>query len=280
MAGTFRDAPAALGGRASCNRDAPLFHYQHGRNDLGIVHAQQLVSHTRQSAKQSRLPNSTDCSPYVPVETDRRTLSSHHIRAASTRSVRSNRRRADNRKSACPSITQQSESLAVAEFAQAVFTASVTSSRAAARSTVTHTYAEPGAYTVTVRATDVAGYIAAGSIAVDVAPPPAIPVTVTASPSDPVAGEAVTFTVEVSPPDNAAAVRDVTIDFGDDSRGSLGALSGRRSIAHVYEDEDSYIVTVRVLDATDRRHRSSIGLTVRPAPGITVTITASPAATG
>ena len=148
---------------------------------------------------------------------------------------------------------------------------------AAARSTVTHTYAEPGAYTVTVRATDVAGYIAAASIAVDVDPPPAIPITVTASPSDPVAGEPVTFTVEVSPPDNAAAVRDVTIDFGDDSRASLGALSGRRSIAHVYEDEGSYIVTVRVLDAADQRHRSSIGLRVRPAPGIAVTLTASPA---
>ena len=146
---------------------------------------------------------------------------------------------------------------------------------AAARSTVTNTYAEPGAYTVTVRATDVAGYTAAASIAVDVAPPPAIPITVTTSPSDPVDGEPVTFTVEVSPPDNAA-VRDVTIDFGDDSRASLGALSGRRSIAHVYEDEGSYIVTVRVLDATDRRHRSSIGLTVRPAPGIAATITASP----
>ena len=57
-------------------------------------------------------------------------------------------------------------------------------------------------------------------------------------------------------------MRDVEIDFGDDTKQSLGALTGRGSVAHVYEDEGSYIVTVTVLDAADRRHASSISIVV------------------
>ena len=62
---------------------------------------------------------------------------------------------------------------------------------------------------------------------------PAFPVTLTASPADPVAGTPVTFTVDVSPPADAPSVRDVTIDLGDRSTTSLGGLTGRRSVAHV-----------------------------------------------
>ena len=75
---------------------------------------------------------------------------------------------------------------------------------ATTRATVTHTYENAGAYTVAVTATDVAGHTAASSIMVQVGQAPAIPVTVTATPAALVAGQAVTFTVEVSPPDNAA----------------------------------------------------------------------------
>ena len=149
---------------------------------------------------------------------------------------------------------------------------------ATAQATVTHTYAAAGAYAVTVTATDVAGYAATSSIAVEVEPAPAIPVAVTASPDDPVAGGTVTFAIDVSPPANAPAVRDVTIDFGDKSRRkSMGALTGSGSVAHVYAQDGSYIVTATVRDAVERRHTASIGVQVRPAPGIAVTLTASPA---
>lgn len=148
---------------------------------------------------------------------------------------------------------------------------------AAAQATATHTYAAPGAYAVTVTATDVAGYTATSSIAVEVEPAPAIPVTVTATPDDPVAGATVTFAVEVSPPANAPAVREVTIDYGDRSGASLGPLSGSGSVAHVYEQDGSYIVTVTVHDAVERRHTASIGVQVEPAPAIAVTLSASPA---
>lgn len=136
----------------------------------------------------------------------------------------------------------------------------------APQATATHTYAAAGTYTVTVTATDVAGYTAASSIALEVTPAPGIPVTITANPDEPVAGETVTFTVEVSPPDNAPAVRDVTVDFGDRSRTSLGALSGSGSVAHVYEKDGSYIVAVAVRDAAERRHTASIGCRCGPRP--------------
>ena len=150
--------------------------------------------------------------------------------------------------------------------------------RAAATVSATHTYATAGGYTVTVTAIDTAGHAAAASISFQVRPAPGIPVTVAATSPEPVAGEAVAFTVEVSPPADAPAVRDVVIDFGDASTLSLGALAGRRSVAHVYGREGSYVVAVEVLDAAGRRHTASIGLRVRPAPGIAVAITASPAA--
>ena len=70
-------------------------------------------------------------------------------------------------------------------------------------------------------------------------------------------------TVEVTAPADAPAVRDVTIDFGDKSRKkSMGALSGRGSVAHVYSNDGSYIVTATVLDGAGRRHASSIGVVV------------------
>ena len=146
-----------------------------------------------------------------------------------------------------------------------------------ASGSVTHAYAAAGAYTVSVTATDVAGFVATSSVGVRVDPAPAIPVALTVSPTDPVAGDAVTFSVEVSPPANAPAVRDVVLDFGDGATASLGALSGRSSVAHIYEDEGSYIATVTVRDAAGRRQSASIGVRVRAAPGIRITITPSPA---
>ena len=149
---------------------------------------------------------------------------------------------------------------------------------AAARTSVTHTYRTAGAYTVTVTARDVAGFVATSSIVVQVRPAPAIPVTITGSPASPFAGEPVTYAIDVSPPADAPAVREVAVDFGDGSTVSLGALTGRRSVAHVYERDGSFVASVTARDAAGRRHTSSVGVTVRPAPAIPVAITASPAA--
>ena len=147
-----------------------------------------------------------------------------------------------------------------------------------AGATVMHTYEAAGAYTVTVIATDVAGHVAESSILVQVRPVPELAVTVEASPAAPVVDEAVTLTVEVSRPEDAPAVREVTLEFGDSSRVSLGPLSGRRSVVHVYEAAGSYAATVTARDASGRRYASSAAVQVRPAPGMSVTVEATPAA--
>ena len=149
---------------------------------------------------------------------------------------------------------------------------------AVAAATVTHAYQAAGAYTVTVTARDVGGHAATASIVVQVAPAPAVPIEIAANPAAPVLGQAVTFTVTVSPPPGAPAVRDVQLDFGDGSASSLGALTGTATAAHVYEIAGTYLVAATLDDALGRRTASSISVQVLPAPNIPVTISASPAA--
>ncbi len=117
-------------------------------------------------------------------------------------------------------------------------------------------------YIVQVTVLDAAAGRHKSSIALRVLPPPGIQVAIAASPSTPIEDQPVTFTVDVSPATGAPAVRDVRMDFGDRTSTSLGALTGRGSVAHVYKRDGSYIVTVTVIDAMDRRHASSIGLVV------------------
>ena len=149
---------------------------------------------------------------------------------------------------------------------------------AVAAATVSHTYRKAGAYTVTVRATDVGGHVASSSIVVEVAEPPAIQVALSAAPAEPVAGQPVTFTVTVAPPAGAPAVRSVVMDFGDGSDNeSLGALSGTRTFAHVYATPGSYIATATLTDAAGRRSAASVGVAVAATPGISVTLSAAPA---
>ena len=144
---------------------------------------------------------------------------------------------------------------------------------------VTHTYQDAGVYTVTVTATDVAGHVAVSSIVIQVARAPGIPVTLSAAPADPVAGQPVTLTVTVTPPAGAPAVRDVTVDFGDGSQAaSLGAFSGSRTVAHVYDAPGSYIATATVTAGAGRRSTASLGIPVADAPVIGVEISAVPAA--
>ena len=131
------------------------------------------------------------------------------------------------------------------------------------RASVAHVYEDDGNYVATVRVLDAADRRHTASIGVQVRPAPGIAVSITASPVAPVEEQPVTFTVEVSRAAGAPAVRDVTIDFGDRSdEESLGALTGRASVAHVYGNDGSYIVTVTVLDAAERRHVASIGIVV------------------
>ena len=63
------------------------------------------------------------------------------------------------------------------------------------------------------------------------------------------AGTPASFTVTATTSTGATAFRDVTIDFGDGSSRSLGALAGSTSVPHTYNSPSTYTVTVRGVDS-------------------------------
>jgi PKD repeat protein len=90
-------------------------------------------------------------------------------------------------------------------------------------------------------------------------------------PTTPVsAGVPATFTVGVG---TTANVRDVTINFGDGSRQSLGALSGSTPINHTYDSPGTFTVTATAIEASGFSEQVSTAVSILPAqpPGVIVT---------
>jgi hypothetical protein len=97
-------------------------------------------------------------------------------------------------------------------------------------------------------------------------------ITLTA-PTTPIsAGQVASFTVAVG---TAANVRDVTIDFGDGSRQSLGALSGSTTVQHTYSTAGTFTPTATATEASGFTETVSTSLTILPGQPPAVTITAS-----
>lgn len=103
---------------------------------------------------------------------------------------------------------------------------------------------------------------------------PRLGLTLATSTAAPTAGVAVVFQVGVSA---TANVRNVTIDFGDGVRQSLGALTSTTSVAHVYGRDGTYTVTATASDASGSLESVSTTVVVAPAPRLGVSITSSTA---
>jgi hypothetical protein len=86
------------------------------------------------------------------------------------------------------------------------------------------------------------------------------------------AGLPATFTVGVGA---TANVRDVTVDFGDGARLSLGAISGSTTVQHTYSQEGTYVVSAVATEASGFTEHVSTSLTVLPGQPPSVIITAS-----
>jgi hypothetical protein len=88
------------------------------------------------------------------------------------------------------------------------------------------------------------------------------------------AGLPATFTVNVS---SGANVRDVTVDFGDGTQRSLGAISGSTTVSHPYDDPGTYDVTARATEASGFIEQVGTSVTILPAqpPGVTITVSDS-----
>jgi hypothetical protein len=97
-------------------------------------------------------------------------------------------------------------------------------------------------------------------------------ITLTA-PTTPVsAGQPASFTVGVG---STANVQNVTIDFGDGSQQSLGAITGSTTIQHTYQTSGTFTVTATATEASGFTEAVSTSITILPGQPPAVTITAS-----
>lgn len=86
------------------------------------------------------------------------------------------------------------------------------------------------------------------------------------------AGQPVTFTVNVSPTSN---IQNVTINYGDGTSQSLGALSGSTTVQHVYQEAGTYQATATARDASGFQESVSTAVNILPQQPPAVTVTPS-----
>ena len=122
----------------------------------------------------------------------------------------------------------------------------------------------------TSRAAKVTANVAGKTAEVTIGLNPRTGVTL-AGPTTPVsAGLPATFTVGVG---TSANVQNVTVDFGDGSRQSLGAISGSTTVQHAYATGGTYPVTAIATEASGFTEQVSTSVTILPGqpPGVTIT---------
>ncbi len=86
------------------------------------------------------------------------------------------------------------------------------------------------------------------------------------------AGVPASFTVGVAATSN---IRNVTMDFGDGSQQSLGAISGSTTVQHTYTTSGTFSVSATALDASGFTEQVGTSLTILPAQPPAVTIAVS-----
>ncbi len=93
---------------------------------------------------------------------------------------------------------------------------------------------------------------------------------ITAPTAQVAAGLPATFTVNVG---TTANIQNVTVDFGDGSQQSLGAISGSTTIQHVYNESGTFTVRATAADAAGCNEQVATSVTILPAQPPAVTIT-------
>lgn len=134
-----------------------------------------------------------------------------------------------------------------------------------------HIFTRPDTYTVTARATDVAGQVGTGSASVVVIR--SIPPITITGPSNGTVGVPVTFSV--TPPSSSTGVptSNVTVDFGDGSSRNLGAITATTAVTKVYSSEGTYTVAATVTDTAGGRNTSTTAVSVTRANNPIITFT-------
>ena len=114
---------------------------------------------------------------------------------------------------------------------------------------------------------------ASGSTQVNVNPLPTVGITVQGG--NLIANAPIAFTITAQPGTNSTAqIRNVKVDFGDGDKVDLGAVSGTNiGVQHRYDEDDTYIVRVTVVDSFGTEVSSAITIVVQPEPPLGVTVT-------
>jgi hypothetical protein len=150
----------------------------------------------------------------------------------------------------------------VADAGQLTVTTATTDQDGVARTTLT-----------TSRPTKVTANVGGKTAEINVGLNPRTGISITAPTTTVSAGLPATFTVNVAGGTGGANVRDVTVEFGDGSRQSLGAISGSTTVQHTYNNPGTYQVRAIATEASGFTESVSTSVTILPAqpPGVTIT---------
>ena len=88
--------------------------------------------------------------------------------------------------------------------------------------------------------------------------------SISISPANPSVGQTVTFTVTPGATTNGNPIREVIIDFGDNTSQNLGAITSATPVSHTYTRASEYPITVTTVDTAGQRTTSTALLSVQP----------------
>jgi PKD repeat protein len=148
---------------------------------------------------------------------------------------------------------------------------------AANKSTVVHTYANPGNYTVRATATDVNGTQGTAQRQVSVASRPTLSPTIAATTTSPTPNTPVAFTLTTGTLPTGCSVVTMVVNWGD---GQTTTFSGASTAAqHTYSQPGNYTASITETDTCGNTGSGSTSFTVAPRNPLTPTISASANAT-
>jgi PKD repeat protein len=140
--------------------------------------------------------------------------------------------------------------------------------------TLSHIYNRPGTYTITVTMVDAAGQRSTSSTVVTVQSA-IVGVAITASPNPATAGSPVTFTANVTNPNNVP-ITTVRFSFGDGGSSTQTTGGNTATTTHTYQSSGTFTVTATAQDAAGNSYSGTSQVIVNPRAALTVTLDAAP----
>lgn len=139
-------------------------------------------------------------------------------------------------------------------------------------SAVTDSFGNATTTLSTTRAAKVTANVAGKTAEVTIGLNPRTGITLSGPDESVSAGQPARFTVGVN---EDANIQNVTVNFGDGSSQSLGAISGETTVQHTYDEPDTYNVRATATEASGFSEQVATSITILPGQPPAVIITAS-----